>query len=89
MRKIPNEDIQEILKISYDGLEGTEQDIFLNIACFFKGWHKDLVVDILGAYESYPNSGISRLVNKSLITVDQHDTFSMHDLIQQMGKEIF
>uniref|UniRef100_A0A7N2LFD4 Uncharacterized protein n=1 Tax=Quercus lobata TaxID=97700 RepID=A0A7N2LFD4_QUELO len=83
--KIPNEDIQEILKISYDGLEGTEQDIFLDIACFFKRWHKDLVVDILDACESYPNSGISRLVNKSLITVNQHDTFSMHDLIQQMG----
>ena len=86
--KIPNEDIQEILKISYDGLEGTEQDIFLDIACFFKGWHKDLVVNILDACESYPNSGISKLVNKSLITIDQHDTFSMHDLIQQMGKEI-
>ena len=54
----------------------------------FKGWHKDLVLNILDACESYPNSGISRLVNKSLITVDQHDIFSMPDLIQQMGKEI-
>ena len=31
---IPHKDIQEILKISYDGLEKTEKDIFLDIACF-------------------------------------------------------
>ena len=32
---IPDKNIQEKLKISYDGLEETEKDIFLDIACFF------------------------------------------------------
>ena len=44
---IPDGAIQEILKISYDGLDRTQRDIFLDIACFLKGFHKNLVVDIL------------------------------------------
>nr|XP_023892071.1 TMV resistance protein N-like [Quercus suber] len=82
--KIPKEDIQEILKVSYDGLEETEKETFLDIACFFKGWYMDYVVDILDACDLYPNFGIPILVNKSLITVDQNGTLSMHD----MGKEV-
>jgi hypothetical protein len=46
-KRIPCPDIQEILKISYDGLDQTQQDIFLDIACFLKGYHKDFVIDIL------------------------------------------
>ena len=86
--KIPIEDIQEILKVSYDGLEETKKETFLGIAFFFKGWYRDYVVDILDACDLYPNFGIPILVNKSLITVDQNGTLPMHDLIQQMGKEV-
>ena len=86
--KIPNKEIQKILRVSYDGLNDTEKDIFLDIACFFKGWYKDYVVKILDACELYPSSGIPRLVNKCLIAVDQYGRLSMHDLIQQMGKEV-
>ncbi|XP_030959274.1 TMV resistance protein N-like [Quercus lobata] len=86
--KIPNKGIQNILQVSYDGLQGTEKDIFLDIACFFKGWDKDYVVKILDACELYPCSGIPRLINKYLITVDRCGRLSMHDLIQQMGREV-
>ena len=48
----------------------------------------DYVVNILDTCDLYPNFGIPILVNKSLITVDQNGTLSMHDLIQQMGKEV-
>ncbi|KAL4639450.1 hypothetical protein ACB092_03G219400 [Castanea dentata] len=87
-KKIPNKDIQKILRVSYDGLNDTEKDIFLDIACFFKGWYKDYVVKILNACELYPRSGIPRLVDKFLITVDRYGRLSMHDLIQQMGREV-
>ena len=36
----PDKNIQEKLKISYDGLEETEKEIFLDIACFFLGFQK-------------------------------------------------
>ncbi|KAL0005507.1 hypothetical protein SO802_013068 [Lithocarpus litseifolius] len=86
--KIPNKDIHEILKISYEGLDDTERDIFLDIACFFKGWDKDYVSNILDSCNLYPDFGIPRLVDKCLITVDQYGILSMHDLLQQMGWEI-
>ncbi|XP_039168941.1 TMV resistance protein N-like [Eucalyptus grandis] len=35
--KIPHKTINNVLKISYDGLEDNEKEIFLHIACFFKG----------------------------------------------------
>ncbi|XP_030964438.1 disease resistance-like protein DSC1 [Quercus lobata] len=86
--KIPNEDIQKILRVSYDGLHEAEKNIFLDIACFFKGWNKDYVVKILDACGLCPGFGIPRLVNKCLITIDEFGRLSMHDLIQQMGKEV-
>ena len=85
--KIPNKDIQEVLRVSYDGLEDIVKYIFLDIACFFKGWKKDYVVNILNASDSHPDYGIQRLVYKCLITVD-HGILLMHDLIQQMGREV-
>ena len=86
--KIPHKDIQKILQVSYDGLNDLEKNIFLDIACFFKGWDKDDVVKILNACELCPGFGIPRLVNKCLITIDQYGRLSMHDLIQQMGREV-
>ncbi|XP_075657002.1 TMV resistance protein N-like isoform X1 [Castanea sativa] len=87
-KKIPIKRIQNILQVSYNELQDTEKDIFLDIACFFKGRDKDYVVKILDACELYPGSGIPRLINKCLITVDRCGTLSMHNLIQQMGKEV-
>ena len=86
--KIPRADILEILKVSYDGLEESEKDIFLDISCFFRGWFKDYVVNILDACELFPNDGIPRLVDKCLINEELNGTLSMHDLLQQMGREI-
>ena len=74
------------LKVSYDGLEEMENDIFYDISCFFKGRFRDFVVNILDKCSLYPKTGIPTLVNKSLITMD--GIISMHDLIQQMGMEI-
>ncbi|XP_030950971.1 disease resistance-like protein DSC1 isoform X2 [Quercus lobata] len=86
--RIPNEEIKKILEISYEGLDKTEKDIFLDIACFFKGFLKEYVIDILDACNLYPIYGIRRLINKCLITVGQYDKLLMHDLLQQMGRDI-
>ena len=87
-KNIPHKKIQEKLKISYDGLEKTEKVIFLDIACFFKGFSKDFVVNILDACNLYPDYGIKKLYDKCLLTIDQFGQLSMHDLLQQMGREI-
>ena len=87
-KKIPPQEIQERLKISYDGLEKTEKDIFLHVACFFKGFKKDYITNILETCNLYPRYGIRKLIDKCLITVDEYGILSMHDLLQQMGREI-
>jgi hypothetical protein len=85
---IPNKDIQDVLKISYEELDDSEQEIFLDIACFFKGWYKDDVINILDACNLYPDYSFPRLIDKCLITLNRSDKLSMHDLLQQMGREI-
>ncbi|KAL5739651.1 hypothetical protein ACOSQ2_028831 [Xanthoceras sorbifolium] len=87
LEKIPDKDIQKLLKISYDGLDDDVKNIFLDIACFFKGKDKDLVIKIMDASGFFPEIGISILIDKSLITVS-NDKVTMHDLLQTMGREI-
>ncbi|KAL0007735.1 hypothetical protein SO802_009237 [Lithocarpus litseifolius] len=86
-KNIPHVKMHEILKISYDGLEKIEKDIFLDIACFFKGYDKDYVADILDSCKLYPDYSIEKLIDKSLVTME-YSRLSMHDLVQQMGREI-
>ncbi|KAL6315920.1 hypothetical protein AAG906_013754 [Vitis piasezkii] len=75
------------LKVSYDGLDDKEKNIFLDIACFFKGEDKDYVMEILDGCGFFSLSGIRALIDKSLITISSNELM-MHDLIQEMGKEI-
>ncbi|XP_059665382.1 disease resistance protein RUN1-like isoform X2 [Cornus florida] len=86
LKKIPNNQIYDVLKISFDGLNDTERDLFLDIACFFKGYDKDYVMNILSSSEFHPR--IAVLIERSLITISNGNKLWMHDLIEEMGKEI-
>ncbi|PRQ24005.1 putative TIR domain, P-loop containing nucleoside triphosphate hydrolase [Rosa chinensis] len=87
-RRSPLQDIQKILKISYDALEEPEKEIFLHIACFFKHKNKNDVIAILeGCGYSNPMSSIEVLEEKALLNVEHADIF-MHDLLEEMGKKI-
>ncbi|XP_059454750.1 disease resistance protein RUN1-like isoform X2 [Corylus avellana] len=87
-KRIPHTNIQERLQISYDGLEENEKNIFLDIACFFKGESADYVLKILDACGFFPDVGIQVLIEKSLITIDEYNNLAMHDLLQDMGREV-
>ncbi|KAG7942517.1 hypothetical protein I3843_16G106800 [Carya illinoinensis] len=88
-KRIPPNDIQNKLRISYDGLEENEKNIFLDIACFFAGEFIEYVTDILdGDRGFFLHSGIPILREKCLITIDEYDRINMHDLLKVMGKEI-
>jgi energy-coupling factor transporter ATP-binding protein EcfA2 len=87
-KRIPNKTIQEKLRISYDGLGDTEKNIFLDIACFFNGQDADYVIKILDNCNFFPNSGIKVLMDKSLITIDEYNRLMVHNLLQEMGREI-
>jgi len=78
-------EIQEVLKVSYDVLGRNAKTVFLDIACFFKGERIEYVEEILGEFSAVSN--IEELVNRSLLIV-KHGCLDMHDLIQDMGRDI-
>ncbi|KAF5469464.1 hypothetical protein F2P56_013534 [Juglans regia] len=94
-KKIPNCNIQKVLLVSYEGLDDTEREMFLDIAFFFKGESLANVMKIFDGCGFFPVHGIKRLIDKCLIsTIERHyegrneSCVQMHDLLQDMGREI-
>ncbi|WJX83529.1 hypothetical protein P8452_66189 [Trifolium repens] len=86
---IPNDEVLEKLRISFDGLcDDDMKEIFLDIAFFFIGMDQEDVITILKDCGHYADIGISVLVQQSLITVDRKNKIGMHDLLRDMGKAI-
>ena len=87
LKRLPNNEIQNVLKMSYDELDRLQKDIFLDIACFFQGKDRDHVERILDACDFSASVGIDDLIDKSLLTVVSNK-LRMHGLLQEMGQEI-
>ncbi|XLS56131.1 hypothetical protein HN51_005886 [Arachis hypogaea] len=92
IKSFPDDKIFNTLKISYDGLGHMERNIFLDIACFFKGRKKDYVTNILNRCGYHAEIDIATLIDKSLLTIinDEYGNIflGMHDLLEDMGKHI-
>ncbi|KAJ0900142.1 putative TIR domain, P-loop containing nucleoside triphosphate hydrolase [Helianthus annuus] len=92
LKCIPEKKVMEILKISYDGLEPYQKDLFLDIACFMRTWPSwvmDHVMMVLDACNLHPVIGIKVLEQKSLIKVSKYGIlFEIHDLIEEMAHYI-
>lgn len=88
LKAIPEFDIVEKLKISYDGLRPYEKELFLDIACFYKGRMKnESLMEVFTACGFHPVIGVKVLVQKALITISR-GRFYMHDLVEEMGHYI-
>ncbi|KEH26886.1 putative TIR domain, winged helix-turn-helix DNA-binding domain-containing protein [Medicago truncatula] len=87
--RIPDKKIQTILQLSFDALQEEEKSVFLDIACCFKGYKWTRVEQILNAhYDNIMKDHIDVLVEKSLIKTSMSGNVTLHDLIEDMGKEI-
>ncbi|XP_021818435.1 TMV resistance protein N-like [Prunus avium] len=72
----------------FDGLASSdEKDIFLDIACFFKGESVKRVERIFESCDYYPDISIRVLLENSLLTIFGGKLW-MHHLLQGMGKDI-
>ncbi|XP_022040249.2 TMV resistance protein N [Helianthus annuus] len=90
LKSIPEDKVMERLKISYDGLEPYQKDLFLDIACFMRSWYSWMMDDamkVLDACNLHPVIGLKVLEQKSLIKVSK-EGFEMHDLIEEMAHYI-
>ncbi|PRQ24817.1 putative TIR domain, P-loop containing nucleoside triphosphate hydrolase [Rosa chinensis] len=95
LKKSPGREIFTSLKISYDRLDETDKDIFLDVAFFHKGKDKEELLEILDkTYDFSSLLGINVLIEKSLLTISKslynnsRTNVEMHDLIQEMAWEI-
>ncbi|XP_028807414.1 disease resistance-like protein DSC1 [Neltuma alba] len=87
LKKSPNEDILQVLKLSFDGLNFEEKEMFLDIAFFLNGEAKEYVITVLESFGFHARIGLETLVDRTLITIDQSQVL-MHDLVKEMGYEI-
>ncbi|XP_058744206.1 TMV resistance protein N-like [Vicia villosa] len=86
--RIPDKKIQDILRVSVDSLDEDDRDVFLDIACCFGGYKLSDVENILHAHHgSSMRRGIELLIERSLIKLDD-GLVTLHELIQDMGREI-
>ncbi|CAI0417896.1 unnamed protein product [Linum tenue] len=88
LKEIPEEEVVERLKISYDTLNEEAKQIFLDIACFFIGEDKDLPSYMWSDCDFFPISNINILRQRSMIEIASHDSHKMHDQLRDMGREI-
>ncbi|PWA50866.1 TMV resistance protein N [Artemisia annua] len=93
LKRIPHDDVQKQLQMSYDSLSVTAKNLFLDIACFFDGMDKESVFKVLHDEESafFPDIEIQQLVDKFLVKyIDQSRlvTVTMNQVIREMGQEV-
>ncbi|XP_037494419.1 disease resistance protein RUN1-like [Jatropha curcas] len=84
LEKYPNIKIQQVLKISYDGLDDPQKYTFLDIACFFNGEDKSYVVKVLEGCGFHADGSLKALVDKCLITILDNKIW-MNGLLQKMA----
>ncbi|KAM7474233.1 hypothetical protein LguiB_021476 [Lonicera macranthoides] len=89
LESIPQREILEILKISYDSLQDNyDKSLFLDIACFFVGINEDYAIKILEKSDPFVKNRIQNLKDRCLLTIDYCMVLTMHRLIQDMGRKV-
>jgi hypothetical protein len=69
-------------------LKDIKKKKFLNIAYSFKGQNVGNVTKGVDKYGLFVNNSIKVFVDKSFISIDKFDKIIMHDILQEMGRNI-
>ena len=90
LKEIRPRDLQDVLKISFDGLDAQDQCIFLDIACLFikMKMRREDVLDVLKGCGFRAEIAVTVLTAKSLIKFFEDNTLWMHDQVRDMGRQI-
>ncbi|KAI9127382.1 hypothetical protein K1719_001941 [Acacia pycnantha] len=84
-----NKDIFNVLKLSFDGLDDKQKNLFLDLAIFLiKAWRISLEACRSHLYDSSAHFVIIVLKERSLISVNEYGFIEMHALLKEMGLEI-
>jgi hypothetical protein len=84
-----DEGLWSTLMISFDGLETSEKNMFLDLACFLPMcmW-KERALRTCTNYGASPNYVLDILVDKSLVNINEKGYLEMHDQLRDMGRMI-
>ncbi|KAH9319356.1 hypothetical protein KI387_021125, partial [Taxus chinensis] len=77
-----------ILRICCDGLKSEQKEMFLDMACLFIGRKRESVISFWEASHLHPNLGLTKMMLKSLIRLDEDDRFVMHSELRDTGRAI-
>ncbi|KAF3579404.1 hypothetical protein DY000_02034413 [Brassica cretica] len=80
--------ISQKLKVSYDALDDHEKIVFLYISCCFNGVYMDRAKMILDPFVFKSEPRLVTLMEKSLISMSNNTRLWVHDLVQDMAKDI-
>ncbi|KAG7589920.1 Toll/interleukin-1 receptor homology (TIR) domain [Arabidopsis suecica] len=84
----PDKNVMEILKISYDGLEETDKNVFLHVACLFNGEPLRRATTLLDDGELQVCLGLKLLAEKSLIEITAGGYIKIHNLVDQTARAV-
>ncbi|XP_048133572.1 disease resistance protein L6-like [Rhodamnia argentea] len=88
LKEGPFEDVRDTLMISYERLEGKQQEVFLDIACFFINVDRTYPVIMWKDCGYFPTIAIRVLSQRSLIKIRDGNRFWMHDQVRDFGRYI-
>ncbi|XP_059642294.1 disease resistance protein L6-like [Cornus florida] len=88
LKKIPNHEVQEKLRVSYDVLTHEQKQIFLDIACLFIGMYKTYPFYMWDDCGYFPETEINVLCLMSLVKLGNDNVLRMHDQLRDLGREI-
>ncbi|KAF8028909.1 hypothetical protein BT93_E1553 [Corymbia citriodora subsp. variegata] len=94
LKKVMNEDVKKKLMISYEALDPNQQQIYLDIACFFINQEKTIAIKYWDAVFGYPTEievkilALKILTHMSLIKIIDYDELWMHDQLRDLGRDI-
>ncbi|KAL7207940.1 hypothetical protein ACSBR1_029819 [Camellia fascicularis] len=64
------------------------KDIFLDIVCFFIGMGRGYVITILDGCGFFVEIGISVLISRCLLRINEENKLTMHDLLRDIGRSL-
>ncbi|XP_020886809.1 LOW QUALITY PROTEIN: disease resistance protein RRS1 [Arabidopsis lyrata subsp. lyrata] len=85
LRQNPPTEILEAFRRSFDGLNDNEKNMFLDLACFFRGENRNHVIQILDGCGYFTDLGIYGLIDESLID-PLENKIEMSNVFQDMGR---
>ncbi|KAK9058327.1 hypothetical protein SSX86_023168 [Deinandra increscens subsp. villosa] len=88
LKEEPDLRIMKVLQMSFDSMQSNnDKELFKHIACFFVGTDRGFMETILNSC-GIRTIGIRNLIDRCLLTVGPDNILMMHQLIQEMGRDV-